>query len=98
MRLGFIALISAALIGTVWAQNATTTIVTSTPVSTVSRTVSRASTASISLSTVFSMQTIVTSFPTATATPVPDSSQNALNTRVGPAFGVLGGLLILTGE
>jgi hypothetical protein len=83
-----------ALVGTVFAQNATTTIVTRVPVSTISTALSRTSTTLISASTVFSTSTLVSSYPTATATA---SSQILLDTKIDPAFGVLGALLILSG-
>lgn len=87
-----------ALIGTAYAQNATTTIITRVPVSTISAALSRTSTTLISASTVFSTSTIVSAYPTATPTVAPTDSQILLDTRIDPAFGVLGALLILTGE
>ncbi|PVG04871.1 hypothetical protein CPB86DRAFT_778177 [Serendipita vermifera] len=97
MRGFLVALILAGLSLLVAAQNATTTITTTVPVSTISRVVSTSGRVSTSFSTVLATRTTVSVFPTATASELPDPSKVTLDTKIGPAFGVLGAVLILTG-
>jgi hypothetical protein len=98
MRVFLVALVLAGLSLLVAAQNATTTITTAVPVSTVSRVVSASGSVSTSLSTVLATRTTVSVFPTSTVSETPIPSEITLDTKIGPAFGVLGAVLILTGE
>lgn len=98
MLAGTIILALSTLVSSAFAQNATTTIVTRVPVSTVSTTLTRTSTTLLTASTLFSTKTLVSAYPTATPSATAVVPGLLLDTRIDPAFGVLGALLILTGE
>lgn len=97
MLAGTIILALSTLVSSAFAQNATTTIVTRVPVSTVSTTLTRTSTTLLTASTLFSTKTLVSAYPTATPSATAVVPGLLLDTRIDPAFGVLGALLILTG-
>ncbi len=85
----------------VQAQNSTstTTFTTSVPVSTISTSRSGTSVIAVPTSTIFTATTVVSQVitsvsPTAVNSPL---NQTLLATVIGPAFGVLGALLIITG-
>ncbi|KAG8852277.1 hypothetical protein FRB91_006717 [Serendipita sp. 411] len=90
-------LVLAATISPVLAQNATTTIVSSVPVTTVRLTVTSASRVTVVPSTIFTATNIMSAIPTATASATALPTPVTLHTTIGPAFSVLGAFLILTG-